>query len=242
MRQLNEAAEALIKGFEELRLVAYDDAFPNKTLRPGEKVFGTLTIGWGHTGPDVRIGMTITPAGAEALFMEDIADTLRTVERAVKVPTTNNQFGVLSSFAFNVGNDAFLGSTLLKVLNAGDFASVSRELAKWNKTTVDGKKIESKGLIRRRAAEADLWVAGEVGAANASVVGEPPDAPAKATDPVVAGAAVAGLAAILSDVAHQLEPLIVYGDTIKWLFLAVSVAASGVAVYARIRAIGHEAA
>lgn len=246
MRPLNDAAEGLIKGFEELRLIAYDDAQPNAVLRPGAKILGTLTIGWGHTGKDVFIGQTITEAQAEALFLQDIADTLQVVEKAVKVPVTNNQFGALASFAFNVGDAAFLASTLLKRLNTPDFAAIPGELAKWIKTTVGGVKVTSKGLIRRRAAEVNLWSSEAspdvfTDRERGNQVAEPPAAKPKVTDPVVVGATVAGLGVILTDVAHQLEPLIGYGPIVKWLFLAVSVAASAVAVYSRVQAIGHEA-
>jgi lysozyme len=246
MRQINPAAEDLIKGFEELRLTAYDDAAPAKVLRPGAVILGTLTIGWGHTGPDVVIGQTITEAQAETWFAADLADTVRVLEQAVLVPVTDNQVGALASLAFNIGNEAFVGSTLLLRLNAPDFAAVPAEITKWIKTTVGDKKVTSKGLIRRRAAEVNLW--SSEGSPDAftdrergNQVAQPPDAKPKVTDPIVVGGGIAALAAILSDVAHQLEPLIGYGDAVKWLFLAVSVAAAGVAVYARVQAIGHEA-
>jgi lysozyme len=78
----------------------------------------------------------------------------------VKVDLTDNQFGALVMFAFNAGIGAFKGSTLLKKLNHGNYNAVPAELPKWNKTTIDGKKVVSNGLVNRRAAEAGLWAKG----------------------------------------------------------------------------------
>lgn len=64
------------------------------------------------------------------------------------------------SFTFNVGEHAFETSTLLKRLNAGDFAGVPEELARWNKVTINGRKVVSNGLTRRRAREAKLFATG----------------------------------------------------------------------------------
>ncbi len=63
-------------------------------------------------------------------------------------------------FAFNVGDPAFLSSTLLKKLNATppNYDAVPSELAKWNMITVNGQKVVSKGLINRRALETTLWL------------------------------------------------------------------------------------
>jgi len=245
-RQPNAATVALIKAFEERRLTTYDDANPHRVLKRGDKVWGTLTIGWGHTGPDVVIGRTITEAEAQQLFDHDVGGTVTTVSRTVKVVLTGNQFGALVSFAFNVGDQAFVESTLLAQLNEGHFDAVPTELQKWNKTTEGGQKVVSKGLIRRRAAEVNLWASaadpetmatGERG----NQVGEPPAAKPIVTDAVVTGGAVAGVGAFLSDAARQVEPLVPYGDTIKWLFLALSLAAIGFVIWSRIRAIRHEA-
>ena len=98
-----------LKQWEGLRLTAYKDSG------------GVLTIGYGHTGPDVKAGMTITEAQAEMLLMRDLSRFEQSVERSVKVPLTDNQFGALVSFAYNVGTEAFERSTLLKKLNEGDY-------------------------------------------------------------------------------------------------------------------------
>ena len=65
----------------------------------------------------------------------------------------------LTSFSYNVGNNAFANSTLLRKLNQGaSKQEVALEFAKWNKVTINGEKVVSNGLVRRRKLEADLFL------------------------------------------------------------------------------------
>ncbi len=69
-----------------------------------------------------------------------------------------NQRDALASFVFNLGASRLMTSTLLRLLNQGDYASVPRELARWNKETLkDGTIRVNDGLTNRRAAEMNLW-------------------------------------------------------------------------------------
>ncbi|MGA0564183.1 lysozyme [Ancylobacter sp. VNQ12] len=148
---------AHVKRFEGCKLFAYPD--------PGSVNGEPWTIGYGHTSDSflkVRKGMTITQAQADAALEHDLNEVADAVERLVKVHLTDNQFGALVSFAFNVGNKAFANSSLLKKLNAGNYDAVPAELARWNKN--DGKVM--KGLTNRRAAEAGLWAKGSFVASN----------------------------------------------------------------------------
>jgi hypothetical protein len=61
------------------------------------------------------------------------------------------------SFTYNVGTANFLNSTLLRVLNEGKYDAVPGELRKWTKARQDGELIELPGLVKRRAAEAELF-------------------------------------------------------------------------------------
>ncbi|WP_082928894.1 lysozyme [Rhizobium bangladeshense] len=165
-RQVNATTETALKQWEFFIPFVYDDADPKpglkKTrLRPGMKIRGTATQGYGHTGPDVYPGAPdITEAQALAWLRNDLDPCERAVATSVKVDLTDNQFGALVMFAFNTGVGAFKSSTLVKKLNAGNYAAVPGELAKWNKTTIEGKKVVSNGLVNRRAAEAGLWAKG----------------------------------------------------------------------------------
>jgi lysozyme len=139
--RINPRGIELIKSFEGLRLSPYYCSG------------GVLTIGYGHTR-DVRPGMRITKEQAEKLFMEDLERFERAVRGAVTVPIGNNMFAALVSFTYNVGESAFRKSTLLRRLNAGNFAAAANEFPRWNKSK--GKVTE--GLVRRRAAERALFL------------------------------------------------------------------------------------
>lgn len=118
---------------------------------------GILTIGIGHTSadgsPTVAAGMIITRDEADTILARDLLSFEDSVTRLVKVPLNQNQFDALISFTFNLGAGALKGSTLLRKLNAGDYAGAASEFAKWNKA---GGKVLA-GLTRRRTAEAELF-------------------------------------------------------------------------------------
>lgn len=131
----------MIKDFEGLRLTAYKCSA------------GKWTIGWGHTN-GVKQGDKITLEQAEAFHEEDYAIAKGIVDDVVDVELTENQFEALVSLSFNIGINAFRKSTLVKLLNTGDYLSTSMEFQKWSK--VDG--VRSKGLLCRRYAEAAMFL------------------------------------------------------------------------------------
>jgi len=132
---------ALTRSFEGLRLTAYQDCG------------GVWTIGYGHTGPDVRAGLTITETEAEALLRSDVAASETSVNRAVNVPITQNQFDALVDFCFNCGRGNFLSSTLLRQVNLGNTQAATAQFALW--VHAGGEVVP--GLVRRRKAEAELF-------------------------------------------------------------------------------------
>lgn len=140
------AAVGLVAEFEGLRTRAY--------LCPA----GVWTIGYGHT-LNVKKGDTCTPEQAAAWLCRDLEEAGADVRRLVKVPLSENQYGALASFTFNLGAGALKSSTLLRRLNAGEYSAVPAELKKWNKATVNGKKVILDGLTKRRAREGELWSA-----------------------------------------------------------------------------------
>jgi lysozyme len=70
---------------------------------------------------------------------------------------TQNQRFALVSFVFNIGETALRTSTLLRLLNAGDYASVPNQLLRWNKEHVNGVLIANEGLTNCSKAEITLW-------------------------------------------------------------------------------------
>lgn len=138
---LSAAGMALVQEFEGLRLTAYKDGA------------GVLTIGYGHTGRDVHPGQVITEQEAKALLVADLHAAVVVVNRSVKVPLTQNQFDACVDFVYNAGTGAFILSTLLKDINAGNFTSAATQFGRWVHA---GGAVEN-GLVRRRAAEAALF-------------------------------------------------------------------------------------
>lgn len=140
--------------FETCKLVAYPD--------PGSKDGSPWTIFWGHTGPEVKKGMTGTQAQADAVLLQDIARFEAGVLSLITRTPTQRQFDSLVTFSFNVGLDIdedFIAeglgdSTLLRKFNAGDTVGVGKEFPKWNKN--DGKVM--RGLIRRRYVETLIFL------------------------------------------------------------------------------------
>lgn len=127
---------------------------------PYDDPVGHATIGFGHllhfgrvTDQDRRRWGCLTRAQAKALLRKDLAATAAEVRRLVAVPLNRRQFSALVSFAFNCGTGALAGSTLLRKLNAGDYAAVPKELNKW----VYGGGHVLPGLVTRRRQEGRLF-------------------------------------------------------------------------------------
>jgi len=137
----SDAGLALTKSFEGLRLTAYQDCV------------GIWSIGYGHTGPDVHAGQTITELEAEALLRTDLAAAVACVNRAVTAAITQPQFDALVDFCFNAGRGNFLGSTLLRHINEGDPNAAVAQFGLW--VHAGGEVVP--GLVRRRQAEAALF-------------------------------------------------------------------------------------
>ncbi len=140
--KISDIALEKIKEFEGLRTEAY--------RCPG----GVLTIGYGHTGGDVREGDRISEYYATELLREDVAKVAREVER-MQVARTQGQFDALVSFAFNVGAERLRRSRLVsKIRNGGTFREIKAEFKRW--VYAGGRKLP--GLERRREWEAERFL------------------------------------------------------------------------------------
>lgn len=129
-----------IRQAEGCRLTAYQDSV------------GVWTIGVGHT-KDVQPGQTITQAEADALLEADLEDVYPCIAASVKVQLSQGQFDALCSFIFNLGCGSFKGSTLLNLLNKGDYAGAAAQFGRW---THAGSQVLA-GLTKRRAGEAEMF-------------------------------------------------------------------------------------
>tara|TARA_B100000214_G_C23925590_1_gene608204 strand:- start:898 stop:1368 length:471 start_codon:yes stop_codon:yes gene_type:complete len=130
----------LIKHFEGCELNAY------------KCPAGVWTIGYGHI-KGVSEGMSITQEQAEQMLLDELKEYENYINELVTVSLSQNQFDALVSWVYNLGPANLQSSTLLKVLNSGDYSGVPAQIERWNKA--GGKVLE--GLIRRREAESALF-------------------------------------------------------------------------------------
>jgi lysozyme len=134
---------ALTQSFEGLKLKAYTDSG------------GVWTIGYGHTGPGVHAGLKIAQAEADTFLASDVARAVTAVNRFVHAEINQNQFDALVDFTFNLGPAVLAKSTLLRDVNAENFAGAASQFLAWDH--VKGVVVE--GLLKRRKAEAKLFAA-----------------------------------------------------------------------------------
>ena len=137
MRKINKIGLNLIKKYEGCKLTSY--------ICPA----GVLTIGYGHTGKDVKPNQTITKKKAISLLKKDLARFERHVQSYNYIyEWTDNEFSALVSFAFNIGNidqlTAYGTRTRSQIRNA---------MLKYVKA--NGKTLQ--GLVKRRKAELKLF-------------------------------------------------------------------------------------
>lgn len=139
MRSINSKGLNLIKNFEGLRLKAYKPVSTEKFW----------TIGYGHSGPEIKQGQVISQEEAERLLKNDLKRFEKQVEENVKIKLNDNQFSALVSFCYNAG----LGN-LLKLIKNRNTSQIAAAIPLYNK---GGGKVLA-GLVRRRTAEKNLFI------------------------------------------------------------------------------------
>lgn len=140
--RVSQAGINKIKVYEALRLEPYQDAS------------GKWHIGYGHLLLPGEWYDSITQEKAEQLLKQDLQIAEKAIKESVTVPLKQPQYDALVSFVYNVGITNFKKSTLLKKLNAGDYAGAAAEFPKWK--YAEGKVIA--GLIKRREHEQALFL------------------------------------------------------------------------------------
>lgn len=148
-QSVSPVAINLIKEFEGFRSRAYFDTD------------GTPVIGYGLSriaGKPVQMGDTISVSKADAVLQDYLQKLQTKIKSIVTVPLTEAQLSALTSLAFNVGFESFANSTLVRKLNAGDYAGAANEFPRWDKANVRGMLVQLPGLTRRRQAEKQLFL------------------------------------------------------------------------------------
>ena len=148
---IGPAGLALIKRFEGCARKRSDGTF---AAYPDPGTGGEpWTIGWGATGKGIARGTVWTQAECDARLERDLVRFARDVARTLgAAPTTSAQFDALVSFHYNTG--AIAKATLTKLHCAGRYAEAAQEFGRW--VNAGGKRLP--GLVRRRAAEAALYL------------------------------------------------------------------------------------
>ena len=138
---IDDAGLQLVEAFEGCDLTAYQDTG------------GVWTIGYGHAGPDVHEGQTITQTEADDLLEADLRTAEQEVQNLAEIDLTPNQFSALVSFQFNTG--ALGSSPGVGLINARQFQEAwDDHLCLW---IHDAAGNTDAGLVRRRAAERALF-------------------------------------------------------------------------------------
>ena len=178
LRDVPQEAVDLIKSFEGI-----PDGDPSTVnidayLCPAS----VWTIGWGHAIMDGGAQLKgaakeararalypggITREQAEALLRGDLVPRAASVSSLLRVPINDNQFGALIGLVFNIGAANLAASTLLRKLNAGDFAGAADQFLVWDKARVNGVLTALAGLARRRRAERAMFLGDDWRAAAA---------------------------------------------------------------------------
>lgn len=135
---------------ELVQLVGEFEGFRDKAYKCPADVW---TIGYGFT-KGVKPGDTITKAEADVRLKRELNEFSAGICKYITVFLTQNQFDALVSFAYNIGLGAFKDSTLLRKLNARDYAGAAEQFPRWNKA---GGKVLN-GLVNRRARERELFL------------------------------------------------------------------------------------
>ena len=137
------AAVSLVATYEGRSLVAYLDPVSIPTICEG------YTQG-------VKLGDVATPEQCDELTRQEVVKALAVVDKSVSRPLPDGVRVALTSFVYNVGAGAYGGSTLLRLLRAGDIRAACNQLPRW--VYAGGKKL--RGLERRREAERQICLSG----------------------------------------------------------------------------------
>jgi len=138
--KISEDGLELIKKFEGCETSAYQDSV------------GVWTIGFGHT-KDVEEGQTCSIEDAESMLADEMDEYEGYINNMVKVDLQQHEFDSLVAWVYNLGPTNLGESTMLKVLNGGQFDRVPNEMNRW--TRAGGEILE--GLVRRRQAESLMF-------------------------------------------------------------------------------------
>ncbi|CAM4282827.1 lysozyme [Acinetobacter pragensis] len=143
---ISDKGYALIRELEGFKADAYLDTG------------GVWTIGFGTIkypdGTRVRKGDVCTRGQAEVWLKNDSAWVDTCLDRTVKTKITQTQFDALASFVYNIGETAFVKSTMLTLINQNNLTGAANQFDRW--VFDNGKRVQ--GLVNRRLKEKSLFL------------------------------------------------------------------------------------
>ena len=93
---------------------------------------GVPTIGVGHTGPEVHLGLHWTDDQVADALRADLDRFEDAINSSVTVGLEPYRFDALVSFSFNIGVGAFQSSTMRKQINRGQFELAALQFDRWH--------------------------------------------------------------------------------------------------------------
>lgn len=159
--EVSPPAIIIIQEEETFKDKAYDDARPEYDLKPGDKILGTLTIGYGHTDAardddeKIQIGDTVTEEEAKEILIKDLQEYVDIVNNRMKsfdVELTQAQFDGLVYATMNRPERMGDGE-LWRAIGSGNEEKIREE---WSKTISQSIK-KYPGLEDRKEEELDLF-------------------------------------------------------------------------------------
>ncbi len=229
---------------------------------------GYVTVGWGRVLIDSQTGKQLkgkaglarakvlwplgfTVAECETMLDEDVNRFCAGVLELLVRPVNAQQLAAMICLAYNIGigRKGFAGSSVLRLHNAGDEAGASRSFGMWTKGTIDGKRQDLPGLMRRRANEAALYLSAPAVDDDDGHVVEITESAAMptiapiATSRTVLGSATAAAATVASVVTDAQDTLMpvqqslwsagIDSQTLRMVLAGLAIAGAMLALYAR---------
>lgn len=157
----------VIAGVGSAAVMAVSLATSALKIDEGKRNVGYLDVAriptdcFGHTGPDVKVGVRKSDATCEAELRGDVGIHMRGVLRCTPALVDRPyQLAAATRITFNIGVAGFCGSTIARRFHAGDERGACDAFLPWDKARVNGRLQQVRGLTLRRQRERAMCLQG----------------------------------------------------------------------------------